>query len=395
MRSVPTLILLLASVFGCGPGDSTENACSPEEINELQETCLSYGGSFVGESQAYGLTDCGVDGEVDIGGGGAGGECRIEGAGSCSVICDLSAVEDSTGGTGGAGSTDEGFSARRGCGEVGWAQITVENGQGDFDDQPFACGVCLDGQLSCFMDDGSPRNVPDGTDFVQVAMERATSEYNGRACALKTSGAVICWEADPSSLEVLDLGTGLSGMSAIDMHGDFVCGLTPAGELRCDGDTHDLSWPSEALDYFQLNGSAACFVSTAGVGTCTGFLGSLLSTHGISSVPDVQAVDYSEPWEDGVICFLQQDGHPTCYSWEGEDSRFDWGAADQHEFVHMAALPEALCGIEPTGALACHGEHEGGVPSGIFVAIDSGLYAGACAIRDDGVLRCWDGIQEP
>jgi hypothetical protein len=132
-------VLCIAGLLsvGCKGKGTTEGSCTAEELDMLQETCLSHGGDFEGASSSSSLEECGTAvGWTEIS-----GSCRLDGEGSCSVVCSFPSEADS-------GDNDgDGFSPE----------------EGDCDDEdpeinPAAIEVCngVDDNCNNFTDDADP-----------------------------------------------------------------------------------------------------------------------------------------------------------------------------------------------------------------------------------------------
>lgn len=80
------LLLVLAILLGCNStaSEAVEANCAGQ-LPALQAQCTQAGGTFRGSTEASGLDECGASGS----GAGGSGRCRIEGSGSCSVVCEL------------------------------------------------------------------------------------------------------------------------------------------------------------------------------------------------------------------------------------------------------------------------------------------------------------------
>lgn len=79
------MLSLIIFFAACASQADEVGSCDGDELASLQETCLSYGGSFEGETSASDLVDCEGEGSTT----GGGGECLIRGAGDCAVVCDV------------------------------------------------------------------------------------------------------------------------------------------------------------------------------------------------------------------------------------------------------------------------------------------------------------------
>jgi formylglycine-generating enzyme required for sulfatase activity len=73
------------TVSGCSSKAIEEASCTAEELADLQDTCLSYGGTFSATTSASGIDEC----DVSVGWNGESGACRLEGEGNCSITCTM------------------------------------------------------------------------------------------------------------------------------------------------------------------------------------------------------------------------------------------------------------------------------------------------------------------
>ena len=409
-KGVRTLSCVLAVVLTtCNADDAIEKACTPDDLEDLQESCLSYGGSFIGESTATGLTDCGGSGSGSAGGAAAAGQCVLEGSGSCSAICDLG-----DGGGGGdsddtaddTGSTDDepgdsDFALSVPCGEDGWLDVDIDDNYGS----SLVCGVCGDGRLGCFDNDGSPLEVPVGNTFEGVRVSAYSPDTEAPfACALHVNGSATCWqwvlyEYEP---ELLDLGSEMSGKSLIEVANTHLdqaaCALTPAGEVECEGDGVD--WPGGAQAQMTMAQMSACFLGVDGYAQCTGWLEDDCLDDEEASVVEVIDLDVvgepASPYTNEAGCVLKADGTVACF-YNSAGTNFELNTLEDEVtgLIRFAIVSDGICGIDAGGAIVCWGEMTGGAPTGIYVDIVSGYMSGFCAIRDDAALRCWDEFDAP
>ena len=95
---------LWGASLGCAPNQETASAeasCDGDELERLQSSCSSYGGTFEAETDAHSLASCSDVSSQE----GSTTECIIEGDGSCAVICELPNTGDLDGD--GAPNTDD------------------------------------------------------------------------------------------------------------------------------------------------------------------------------------------------------------------------------------------------------------------------------------------------
>ena len=80
------LFLLLTA---CDEAGKYQEGCA-DELVELQEACLSYGGSFTASSNAAGIEDCSISGSGSPVGGSGEAACLLRGESGCTVACTFS-----------------------------------------------------------------------------------------------------------------------------------------------------------------------------------------------------------------------------------------------------------------------------------------------------------------
>ena len=93
-------LVLCILAMGCQEGEQkgTEATCSADELYDLQELCLEYGGDYRGETTSGASTDCEVDITIDpselleLS-----GLCNVRSKGNCVTECVFPEVDEDTG----------------------------------------------------------------------------------------------------------------------------------------------------------------------------------------------------------------------------------------------------------------------------------------------------------
>jgi hypothetical protein len=206
------------------------------------------------------------------------------------------------------------------------------------------CGISPDGAVECIEFVVPP---PAGS-YLKVSL----SSVYYPACALRTDGSVVCWDA-------LDIGPYFeggwdppSGAPFVDVATAVVmtCGLEAGGSVRCTGGAHYwMYWedPPEG-PFVQIGGG-----------------------------------------EYGTMCGVRVDGSIACWGLDelGEVSE----APVEGVYTYVSGGAASFCAVAVDGSLSCWGDCLGGVcepPAGTFVSVSVG-YDHACALTPEGEAVCW------
>jgi hypothetical protein len=194
------------------------------------------------------------------------------------------------------------------------------------------CGLRDNGQIECPTGRSGTTPPPAGT-FIDLDADRSA------ACALDVAGALSCW-APTTGWTLTDPGP----YTDVDM-GWWVCALSAAGDLWCDGHT---GWSLELTGPFTRIANSpdlTCGFDAAGVATCVDRGGTPVSIPG-------NWLSYQS--YNGIDCGLRTDGTISC----------------------------AAPGSPPTVLAA--------PTTGGWVELQVGN-RGACALNADGFATCWGG----
>lgn len=335
---------------------------------------------------------------------GRGGNDHIDGRGGDDLICGNAGNDTLVGGTGsdtcyGGADAD----TYNGCDAFHEPEATaISSGWAH------ACALTPEGAVECW-----GRNVDgqvgDGTRTTRLnpvevvglsAGVKAISAGSDHSCALRVSGAVLCWGlndhgqlgdgTDTHRLTPVGV-TGLSsGVKAISTGAYHSCALTDAGGVKCWGDN----------DFGQLGDG------TGGLGmrrlTPVGVVG--LS----SAVKAISTGAYHS-------CALTDAGGVRCWGGNSSGAVGDGTSTDRSQPVGVVGLSSAVraisagafhtCALTSAGALKCWGQNDHGQvgddtkttrlkPVGV-VGLSSGVKAvsagvfHSCALLGTGGLRCW------
>lgn len=244
-------------------------------------------------------------------------------------------------------------------------------------------------------------------------LETSTISSGGdHTCALRSSGAAVCWGSDHYGQASPPKDGRFASISSGARH---TCGISPSGSTVCWGggsaftgeDSHysnsiDGLW-MKALERNRETGYLAkpirirrySAISSGWSNACAIYPSGFASCWGVD--------DYAPPGEafsrissgDGHICALRPDGAVKCW---GDN---DYGQASPPEGERFAAISSGdrhACGLRPDGAVKCWGDNSDGQatpPEGErFAAISSGGQH-ACGLLEDGTPVCWGWIAEP
>jgi hypothetical protein len=176
-----------------------------------------------------------------------------------------------------------------------------------------ACGLKAGGGIVCWMDP------PPNQQLLQIPIADAVSL--GRACALRRSGAVTCWNLfDAKTIDIPDLAStaSLDRVCAARTDGTVVCSQTP-----WLGDQLHVVIPA-LNDAKQVAGSPrlGCAVRATGLVACWGDN----NTHGqlgdgtfeerstaVTVVGISDAIQVSVGDSDDHACALRKSGHVSCW----------------------------------------------------------------------------------
>ena len=236
-----------------------------------------------------------------------------------------------------------------------------------------SCGVRADNSVRCWGDalygQSSP---PEGT-YTRVATTYV------HACAIQTSGALLCWGQDASW--VTEPRGAFIQLTAGRF---FTCGIRPNGQIRCWGDVERRVTPP-AGSYTELSAGDfhTCALRRDGRIVCWGDNdeGQLNAPSGVFI--DLNAGRYH-------TCAVRADGTGVC--WGGVTSEDGAWGNPPGRFRQISAGGAFSCGVREDRTVTCWGNNDFGqlsVPGGDRFAA---VYAGdrdACAIDLDGFVRCW------
>ena len=223
----------------------------------------------------------------------------------------------------------------------------------------------------------APANTPTGVSI---------SAGSRHACALRESGAAVCWgdnrkgQADPSTAPIVrsesQAGSRAVPFTAISAGGSHTCGLRENGEAECWGGA-PLSGSFVAIS---AGGRHTCALRKNGAAECRGW-----NKYGQTASPSGSFIAISAGYDH--TCALRENGAAEC--WGSNTS----GQADppSGSFIAISAGRWHTCALRKNGAAACWGRNTSGQadpPSGSFIAISAGRNH-TCALREDGAVVCW------
>jgi hypothetical protein len=257
--------------------------------------------------------------------------------------------------------------------------------------------------------------------FAQVSVGDDT------ACAIRTSGAIVCWGRN--HLRLLDAPSGRYSQVSVGRH--LACALGLDGAIACWGEgacTTPTPAPAGTFSSLDVGHEAACATdATTGALACWG-CGTAATTTPPAGAFQQVSLGYNHR------CALRSNGQAVCWGssiygegsppagtyaelsaslfhscgrnaagqtrcWGITDgSSADHGQVTQTPAVLMAAVDTSAthnCGIDLTGQLHCWGSSVSGqlnAPAGSFTHLSTGIWnswATSCAVNDQGGLQCW------
>ncbi|MFD0724677.1 RCC1 domain-containing protein [Lysobacter brunescens] len=237
------------------------------------------------------------------------------------------------------------------------------------------CNIDAHNVLRCWRDDVQPSS--------GVAMEGrfiAVSVAVDRTCAIRTDGLGGCWSAaEPSVFRALPFGPVI----AIDATSDDVCAVASDGRLRCVGGELSRHAPNKSrYAAVSVAPAHACALRIEGGLDCWG-----KDEHALADrLPHGHYLSVSVSETD--VCAIRVDGEVDCARWGGVLSA---APPSGMRALAIAAGSGYACAIVDDGRIRCWGDVGGGlmrVPSGRFVAIGASEKH-ACVQSVDGEMQCW------
>ena len=263
-----------------------------------------------------------------------------------------------------------------------------------------ACGLRTDQTLDCWrndwtLDSHDPMSLwffeelvgladPPGGEFIAVSVTRL------RSCAVRTSGAVVCWGQNPildDDGNPLHVQTNFGQFDApagqfiaVSAGGSHACGLRADNTIDCWGyNSHGQADPPGGEFISVAAGEHhSCGLRATGRIQCWG-----TNREGQMEVPD---------WKFTAIaagslhtCGLRDDGEIRCWGYGGNP--FSTISARGNDFA---------CGRRPDGAGDCWPltDEPSDVPGDVeFIAL-AARRDRTCGMRSDGAVRCWGRRQE-
>lgn len=270
---------------------------------------------------------------------------------------------------------------------------------------------------------------------------------NVHTCALKQSGAVVCWgyndygalgSGDWLSSSLPVPVKGLFDVSSISVRQDRVCALKKDGTVACWGEHmgpgqsngvgSDINAPRTINGFFDISELAVadghvCGLKIDGSVSCWGgnSLGQLGRNTGDVYFSDepaaVDGLSDAVSLSSGFFhtCALRANGLVSCWG-SNQDGQLGNGERDSGKHyvpsvvnglsgvVSMAAGSTYMCALMATGEAACWGENYNGqlgnrlaiqniapvMVNGVFMAVGVAIgYGHSCILIADGTVKCW------
>ncbi|MFT4978244.1 MAG: alpha-tubulin suppressor-like RCC1 family protein, partial [Myxococcota bacterium] len=282
---------------------------------------------------------------------------------------------------------------------------------------PEVCGVREGGSLECFSEfkvfETAPvGTTPAGEDFVQVAMVSDASE----ACALRSTGEILCWDLDDGSTLESPEGTDFIAVSAND---DHACAVREGGSMECWGaDTYGQSTPP--LDgYLELSAEGDTTCARGDRVECWGAAEGELSfpfsdvwvsnseVCGIGLSGEVvcwgewplalehRALQIDGYYSDDYLWVLDEDGQAFAVDWSTGEA-FDWLDGS---FVDITAGDGFGCAVDESGEVHCLAQEEDTVGTTDvdelpqdFTSISADRDV-VCGVRLGDGAECWGDVE--
>jgi hypothetical protein len=249
------------------------------------------------------------------------------------------------------------------------------------------CAVRADGPqagaITCW-GANRPLDIPNDTDFVQVAVSAAY------ICGLTDGGEVRC--AGGSSPTEQDLSSISAGERLLTGVG-VMCGLRRDGSLRCwDATGADQLTEAGPFVKVSVGEGFACAIDLNDTPQCFGFLDGNGVPPYIGQLPSATALDLSLGL--GSACVIDTDQRIQCW---GASASLVPAADAQGPFIQVTTSIDGVCAVEdPTGprgaaaSVVCWGA-AASVVQGMRKSVQALSIgdAGVCALRRNGYLACW------
>ena len=220
------------------------------------------------------------------------------------------------------------------------------------------------------------------------------SAGGNHACAVRESGALICWGDNDAGQS--DYPTG--SWRSVSAGGSHTCAVRENGALVCWGANGSgrADAPEGSFRSVSAGGWHTCAVRESdaddiALWTDVGFVVCWGSNRwGQASATGGRFRSVSAG--DAHTCAVRQRGQIICWGFD------DRGETDAPEgsFRSVSAGASHTCAVRDDGALICWGSNAAGqsdAPEGSFRSVSAG-WSHTCAVRDDGIVVCWGRNEE-
>ena len=216
-----------------------------------------------------------------------------------------------------------------------------------------------------------------------------------QACALNTTGMVVCWTYygySPFAEE--NVPSGLGAVVQVSANGHHTCALKTDGTVACWGSNEvgETVVPDGLTSVIQISSGLwhTCALKIEGTVVCWGAKDGIPWNYGQANVPDglTSVVQISAGFYK--TCAVKADWTAVCWGGGGDgyDVPSDLGAVTQ---VSAGVAP--ICALKTDRTVRCWGSNtygETSVPEGLSsVSQVSSSWNHSCALKTDGTVVCW------
>jgi cysteine-rich repeat protein len=242
-------------------------------------------------------------------------------------------------------------------------------------DRDVACGLAVDGSVSCWGEEWEPRRVGPYLDV---------DAGSGFECGIRTDLSIECWnDSSPTPAGPPPPGS----YTQVAVGSSHACALATDGTIACWGNSFagETTPPPGVFDQVVSGVAFSCGLRPDGTIECWGE-----NDDGQSS-PPAGAFEQLTAFRS-YACARRADGSVECW---GDNLTPAIVPPPPGAFVDVSAGTPNACGVRTDGSLACWGDTDDPVaetPDGIFASVATADDF-ACALHADGRIECWGSIR--